>query len=54
MAIDSTQKKVIIEEHARHEGDTGSPEVQDALLTARIAGLNEHFTVHKKDYHSDT
>ena len=52
MAIDSTQKKVIIEEHARHEGDTGSPEVQVALLTARIEGLTEHFKVHKKDFHS--
>ena len=54
MAIDSTQKKVIIEEHARHEGDTGSPEVQVALLTARIEGLTEHFKVHKKDFHSRT
>ena len=54
MAIDSTQKKVNIEEHARHEGDTGSPEVQVALLTARIEGLTEHFKVHKKDFHSRT
>ena len=54
MAIDSTQKKVIIEEHASHEGDTGSPEVQVALLTARIEGLTEHFKVHKKDFHSRT
>lgn len=54
MAIDSTQKKVIIEEHARHKGDTGSPEVQVALLTARIEGLTEHFKVHKKDFHSRT
>lgn len=54
MAIDSTQKKVIIEKHARHEGDTGSPEVQVALLTARIEGLTEHFKVHKKDFHSRT
>ena len=54
MAIDSTQKKVSIEEHARHEGDTGSPEVQVALLTARIEGLTEHFKVHKKDFHSRT
>lgn len=54
MAIDSTQKKVIIEEHARHGGDTGSPEVQVALLTARIEGLTEHFKVHKKDFHSRT
>lgn len=54
MAIDSTQKKAIIAEHAKHEGDTGSPEVQVALLTARIEGLTEHFKVHKKDFHSRT
>ena len=54
MALDSTQKKGVIDAHARHEGDTGSPEVQVALLTARIEGLTEHFKVHKKDFHSRT
>ena len=46
-------KKEIMETYARHEGDTGSPEVQIALLTARINHLNEHLKVHKKDHHSD-
>ena len=45
-------KKEIMETYARHEGDTGSPEVQIALLTARINHLNEHLKVHKKDHHS--
>ena len=45
-------KKEIMEAYARHEGDTGSPEVQIALLTARINHLNEHLKVHKKDHHS--
>lgn len=52
--MDPTQKKAVIDAHARHEGDTGSPEVQVALLTARIEGLTEHFKVHKKDFHSRT
>ncbi|KLJ01356.1 30S ribosomal protein S15 [Luteimonas sp. FCS-9] len=42
----------IIEEHKRGENDTGSPEVQVALLTARIVHLTEHFKTHKKDHHS--
>ncbi|MEG0377756.1 MAG: 30S ribosomal protein S15 [Eubacterium sp.] len=46
------EKERIISEYQTHEGDTGSPEVQIALLTARINGLNEHFAVHKKDHHS--
>ena len=46
------EKKEIIAKFAAHEGDTGSPEVQIALLTARIEKLNEHFAVHKKDFHS--
>lgn len=46
------EKKKIIDEHARHEGDTGSPEVQIALLTKRINDLTEHLKVHKKDHHS--
>jgi small subunit ribosomal protein S15 len=45
-------KPEIIAEHALHEGDTGSPEVQIALLTARINHLTEHLRVHKKDHHS--
>ncbi|MDO4839131.1 MAG: 30S ribosomal protein S15 [Desulfovibrionaceae bacterium] len=54
MVMDPNQKKAVIDAHARHEGDTGSPEVQVALLTARIEGLTEHFKVHKKDFHSRT
>ncbi len=46
------QKQAIIKEYAIHEGDTGSPEVQVALLTQRINELTEHFKVHKHDYHS--
>ncbi|HCO11669.1 MAG TPA: 30S ribosomal protein S15 [Desulfonauticus sp.] len=46
------EKAKIIEEFKRHDGDTGSPEVQIALLTARIKQLTEHFKVHKKDVHS--
>lgn len=42
-----------IGEHARHEGDTGSPEVQVALLTGRINELTQHMRAHKKDYHSE-
>ena len=45
-------KQKIIEENAVHEGDTGSPEVQIALLTKRIAHLTEHLKVHKGDHHS--
>ncbi|MBQ6860937.1 MAG: 30S ribosomal protein S15 [Clostridia bacterium] len=45
-------KNAIIKEYATHEGDTGSPEVQVALLTYRIAELTEHLKVHKKDNHS--
>lgn len=45
-------KNEIIAKHARHEGDTGSPEVQIALLTARIEMLNVHLAEHKKDHHS--
>ncbi len=52
--MDVEAKKTVIEAHARHEGDTGSPEVQVALLTARIEGLTDHFKVHKKDFHSRT
>ena len=45
-------KKEIIEKHGRSDGDTGSPEVQVALLTARINHLTQHLKVHKKDFHS--
>ena len=45
-------KQAIIAEYATHEGDTGSPEVQIALLTARINHLNEHLKEHKNDHHS--
>ena len=45
-------KSEIIEKFARHEGDTGSPEVQIALLTQRINHLNEHLKINKKDHHS--
>lgn len=45
-------KGAVIAEYATHEGDTGSPEVQVALLTARINHLTEHLKTHKKDHHS--
>lgn len=45
------EKSEIIKKYARSEGDTGSPEVQIALLTARIEALNAHLAVHKKDNH---
>jgi len=45
-------KQKIIAEYATHEGDTGSPEVQIALLTQRIKDLTEHFKTHKHDHHS--
>lgn len=46
------EKQAIIKEYATHEGDTGSPEVQIAVLTTRINELTEHLKVHKKDHHS--
>ena len=49
MTIDNAK---IIEEHQRSQGDTGSPEVQVALVSARIAQLTEHFKLHKHDHHS--
>ena len=48
----SENKEVVIREHRTHEGDTGSPEVQVAVLTRRIAHLTEHLREHKHDYHS--
>ena len=50
--ITKEEKTAIIEAYATHEGDTGSPEVQIAILTARINQLTEHLKVNKKDHHS--
>jgi ribosomal protein S15, bacterial/organelle len=50
--IDQAKKAEIIKEYGRKEGDTGSPEVQIAILTYRINDLNEHLKVHKHDHHS--
>lgn len=52
MAVVTEDKQRIITEHARGEGDTGSPEVQIALLTNRITELTEHLKAHGKDHHS--
>ena len=46
------EKQEIIKEYATHEGDTGSPEVQIAVLTRRINELTEHLKIHQKDHHS--
>lgn len=51
MAQTKEKKSEIIEEYRQHDGDTGSPEVQVALLTQRIQELTEHFKTHKKDHH---
>lgn len=50
--LTSEAKQTIIKDNARHEGDTGSPEVQIAVLTERIAYLTEHLKANKKDHHS--
>lgn len=50
--IDQEKKTQIIDEYKTKEGDTGSPEVQIAILTYRINDLNEHLKIHKKDHHS--
>ncbi|MCL1801491.1 MAG: 30S ribosomal protein S15 [Promicromonosporaceae bacterium] len=52
MPLDTATKQQIIAEYATHPGDTGSPEVQIALLTARIRDLTKHMQEHKHDYHS--
>ncbi|MBK9218333.1 MAG: 30S ribosomal protein S15 [Uliginosibacterium sp.] len=52
MAIATAQKAQIVAEFQRAQGDTGSPEVQIALLTARINGLTDHFKANVKDHHS--
>jgi small subunit ribosomal protein S15 len=52
MSLSVERKSQIVKEFASKDGDTGSPEVQIALLTERINGLSEHFKAHKKDNHS--
>jgi small subunit ribosomal protein S15 len=52
MPVSVVQKAEIVQQHQRKAGDTGSPEVQIALLTARINGLTDHFKTHVKDHHS--
>ncbi len=52
MALVLEKKREIIEQHRNHEKDTGSPEVQIALLSERIRYLTEHFKAHKRDHHS--
>ena len=52
MSLDRSGKQTLIEQHQVHNSDTGSPEVQIAILTARITYLTEHFREHKKDHHS--
>ena len=52
MSLNAEVKKAIIEEYATHEGDTGSPEVQIALMSRRIKDLTEHLKEHKHDHHS--
>lgn len=52
MSLSQQQKADIVNKHQRASGDTGSPEVQVALLTARIADLSGHFKTHAKDHHS--
>lgn len=52
MSITPNEKKDLISKHAINNNDTGSPEVQCAILTSRIKSLTEHFKTHKKDFHS--
>jgi len=52
MSVANIQKSEVVAQYQRKQGDTGSPEVQVALLTARINELTEHFKTHKKDHHS--
>jgi len=54
VVMTAEDKAKVIDEHKQHEGDTGSPEVQIALLTARITYLTDHFKAHAKDFHSRT
>jgi small subunit ribosomal protein S15 len=52
MALVAEKKSEVVQKYRRHDTDTGSPEVQVALITERIAYLTEHFKTHKKDHHS--
>lgn len=52
MALEKKHKQKILKDFAQHEGDTGSPEVQIALLTERVKKLTEHLKTHKQDVHS--
>jgi len=52
LSITNVRKHEVIEEYKTHESDTGSPEVQIAILSEKIRNLTEHFKLHKKDHHS--
>jgi len=52
MSITAERKDALIKEYSTKEGDTGSPEVQVAILSERISNLTEHLKIHKKDFHS--
>lgn len=52
MSITAERKTEVVKEYATHDGDTGSPEVQVAILSERIKNLTEHLQTHKKDFHS--
>lgn len=52
MPLEKTRKQSVVTEHARAEGDTGSPEVQIALMQARILQITDHLRTNRKDYHS--
>ncbi len=52
MSITAERKSEVVRDYATHEGDTGSPEVQVAILSERIKNLTEHLQIHKKDFHS--
>ncbi len=52
MSVSAERKNEIIKDYATHDGDTGSPEVQVAILSERIVNLTEHLKSHKKDFHS--
>src|SRR3546814_5597682 len=52
MSITAERKTALVEEYGTHEGDTGSPEVQVAILSERISNLTEHLKTHNKDFHS--
>ena len=51
MSITAERKQEVIKEYATHEGDTGSPEVQVAVITERLNNLTDHFKMHQKDHH---